>query len=122
MAAILPSTRFRLSSMPGNGAEPHATIALGYQLESTTFVFCSPTNQQFLPENFLRDAGFDSSPRLPPSRTSKKPLDDFGSSGGSIRLAHAPPIPLFSTEPEISESRGAVHGCRENRLPPKTIA
>jgi hypothetical protein len=25
------------------GVEPHATVALGYQFESTTFVFCSPT-------------------------------------------------------------------------------
>jgi hypothetical protein len=41
--AAISSTRFRPSSiLGGTGAEPHATIALGYQLESTTFAFISP--------------------------------------------------------------------------------
>jgi hypothetical protein len=40
---------------------------------------------QFLPENFLRNAGFE--PDIAPSRTSKNPSDDFGRGGASIQLA-----------------------------------
>jgi hypothetical protein len=47
-----------------------------------------------------------------PRRTSKNPQHDFGRRGGSIHLAHDPPVPLFCKEPEFPESRGPVHGCR----------
>jgi hypothetical protein len=46
------------------GVEPHATVALGYQFESSMFVFCSPMIK-IPPGNFLRKAGLR--PTLPAS-------------------------------------------------------
>jgi hypothetical protein len=88
-----------------------------WSLPSSSFV----RHNQFLSENFLRNAGFE--PDIAPSRTFKNPLDDFSKElAARIHPAHDPPVPLFCTEPEISESIGTVHGCRGAEAPAKTIA
>jgi hypothetical protein len=45
IAAMIPSTRLRASSMNEQpGAELHAADALSYQRDSTMFAFCSPNH------------------------------------------------------------------------------
>jgi hypothetical protein len=125
IAAMIPSTRFRPSSIWGTGAEPHATVALGYQLESSMFAFCSPIANSA--GNFC-DEGKGEREVVRWALATKYPQYDFGRRGRLVHLSHDTPVPLFRKSPKsgiarnfrtsrISGNKNAIQVRRPRRLP-----